>query len=95
VIDWPDYGLPVDEAVAVNQIVTAFARAKNGERLEIGCIGGLGRTGTVLACMAILAGVPAANAVAWVRANYDVHAVETAAQEAWVLQFEQMIQASS
>ncbi|MBU1048977.1 hypothetical protein KKG90_03020, partial [Candidatus Bipolaricaulota bacterium] len=87
VIDWPDYGLPSHDAEAIDQIIAAFNRAKNGERLEIGCIGGLGRTGTVLACMAILGGVPAADAVAWVRANYNAQAVETAAQEAWVLQF--------
>ena len=91
-IDWPDFGLPADEAIASEQIVSAFNRAKNGERLEIGCIGGLGRTGTVLACMAILAGVPADEAVEWVRSTYDSRAVETNEQETWVLWFGQFIQ---
>ena len=91
-IDWPDFGLPADEARAVEQIMAAYERAKNGEQLEIGCIGGLGRTGTVLACMAILAGVPAEDAVDWVRSNYDARAVETAEQEAWVLRFDQAVQ---
>ncbi len=86
-IDWPDFGLPADGARAVEQIVSAFSRAKKGERLEVGCIGGLGRTGTVLACMAILAGVPAEDAVEWVRANYDSRAVETLEQAEWVLWF--------
>lgn len=86
-IDWPDFGLPADQEKAADQIVAAFNRANNGERLEIGCIGGLGRTGTVLACMAILAGVSADQAVEWVRTNYDPRAVETAEQEAWVLWF--------
>ena len=94
-IDWPDFGLPADEARAVEQIVSAFERAKNGERLEIGCIGGLGRTGTVLACMAILAGVPTDGAVEWVRSTYDSRAVETLEQEEWVLWFGQFIHAQS
>ena len=42
-------------------------RARRGELVEIGCLGGSGRTGTVLACMAVLAGVPPAEAVDWVR----------------------------
>ncbi len=53
----------------------------------MGCIGGLGRTGTVLACMAILAGIPAGHAVDWVREHYDPAAVETPEQEQWVLWF--------
>ncbi|MCK5246315.1 protein tyrosine phosphatase, partial [Candidatus Bipolaricaulota bacterium] len=78
---------PADRKAAANQIITAFERAKNGERLEIGCIGGLGRTGTVLACMAILSGVSAEGAVDWGRTNYDSRAVETSEQEDWVLWF--------
>jgi hypothetical protein len=37
--------------------------------------------------MAVLAGEPAGRAVRWVRENYDVKAVETPEQEAWVLTF--------
>jgi len=87
VIDWPDYGVPADSEAAAEAIRQAFERARRGERVEIGCIGGLGRTGTVLACMAILAGLPAPEAVAWVRDQYDPGAVETADQEDWVLWF--------
>ena len=86
-IEWQDFGLPRDDAAARAQIRGAFARARAGERVEVGCLGGLGRTGTVLACMATLAGVPADEAVAWVRANYDVRAVETPEQEEWVRAF--------
>ena len=90
-IDWPDFGLPTEKETAARQITFAFERAKNGERVEIGCIGGLGRTGTVLACMAILSGVSADQAVEWVRSNYDPHAVETSEQAEWVLWFGQFI----
>jgi protein-tyrosine phosphatase len=84
VIDWPDYGLPPDSARAATQIRAAFSRAKSGESVEIGCLGGLGRTGTVLACMAVLAGVDARDAVGWVRENYRPTAVETLDQERWI-----------
>lgn len=47
------------------------------ERVEIACAGGRGRTGTALACLAALDGVPACEAVAYVREHYDPRAVET------------------
>jgi protein-tyrosine phosphatase len=80
-------GVPSDGETAAAQIRAAFARAQAGERVEVGCVGGLGRTGTVLACMALLAGVPAAAAVEWVRKNYDPRAVETVEQEEWLAWF--------
>jgi len=86
-IDWPDFGMPADPETAATLIEDAFARAQCGERVEIGCIGGLGRTGTVLACMAVLAGVLPEDAVEWVRGHYHPGAIETPEQEAWVLWF--------
>ena len=47
-IDWPDFGLPVDPDKAAGQIEAAYARARQGELVEVGCVGGIGRTGTVL-----------------------------------------------
>jgi hypothetical protein len=87
VVAWPDFGLPVEPEVAAGQITAAFRRAHRGELVEVGCLGGSGRTGTVLACMAVLAGVPPAGAVPWVREAYRREAVETADQEAWVQWF--------
>jgi len=49
VVEWEDFGLPANSEVAAEQIRQAFLRAKRGERVGIGCIGGLGRTGTALA----------------------------------------------
>jgi len=93
-IDWPDFGLPANPDTAADRIISAFDRAKAGERVEVGCVGGLGRTGTVLACMAILSGVPTDRAVDWVRAHYDPGAIETAEQEAWVLWFARRIESA-
>jgi protein-tyrosine phosphatase len=64
-------------------LTEAWQRAA-GERVEIACAGGHGRTGTALACLAILDGVPRASAVAFVRAHYDKHAVETFRQRRYV-----------
>jgi hypothetical protein len=86
-IEWEDFGLPADPTRAAEQIRAAFGRARSGERVEIGCAGGLGRTGTVLACMATLAGISPEEAVTWVRDNYDTRAVETPDQERFVREF--------
>lgn len=83
-IAWPDFRPPADPQRAARAILHAFGRAREGGRVEVACGGGRGRTGTVLACMATLAGVPPAQAVAWVRANYRARAVETRRQRAWI-----------
>lgn len=85
VLDWPDFGLPASSEEAYQQILAAFERARAGVRVEVGCLGGLGRTGTVLACFVVLcSGLDAAEAVRWVRAHYDSRAIETREQEQWV-----------
>jgi hypothetical protein len=86
-IEWRDFGLPDDAESAARKIEAAFGRARQGELVEVGCLGGSGRTGTVLACMAVLAGVPPEEAVAWVRNADKAEAVETAEQEEWVRWF--------
>jgi hypothetical protein len=83
-IAWRDFGLPEDAESAAAKIEAAFDRARRGELVEVGCLGGSGRTGTVLACMAVLAGVPPGDAVAWLRRAYRAEAVETPEQEEWV-----------
>ncbi len=84
VVTWQDFGLPEDWDRAAKEIRRAFELAESGEHVEIGCAGGLGRTGTVLACMAVLSGIDHEKAVEWVRANYDRRAVETDEQSSWV-----------
>jgi Swiss Army Knife protein, DSP-PTPase phosphatase domain len=83
--DWPDFGVPSNVASLLSGLNLLLGRARSGERVEVGCLGGHGRTGTALACLAVLTGCPQAEAVAWVRANYCPSAVETAEQEALVL----------
>jgi hypothetical protein len=80
---WPDFRLPADEAAVLPTLTEAWQRA-TAERVEIACAGGLGRTGTTLACLAILDGVPGAEAVMFVREHYHPHAVETSGQRRYV-----------
>ena len=54
------------------------------ERVEIACGGGHGRTGTALAVLAVIDRVSPKDAVAFVRANYHSHAVETPWQRRFV-----------
>jgi hypothetical protein len=86
-IDWPDFLLPRDRDAAVTAIRAVHDRIRSGEHVEVACGGGVGRTGTVIACLAVLAGVEPAEAVAWTRANYDRRAVETPWQRRWVAGF--------
>lgn len=86
-IGWADFGLPADEADTFAAIVDLHRRGRAGELVEIACYGGVGRTGTVLSCLAILGGVAPSDAVAWVRDHYHPSAVETLDQEALIARF--------
>jgi rhodanese/phosphatase family protein len=75
-VAWPDFRLPRDPAYLRTVLDEVLDHARSG-RAELACGGGRGRTGTALACLAILDGVPSAQAVRWVRENYHPRAVET------------------
>lgn len=83
-IDWPDFRTPRDDRCAADGIERAYHLARSGRRVEVACAGGTGRTGTVIASMAVLAGHPAEDAVAWTRRHYRRRAVETPGQRRWI-----------
>ncbi len=83
-IEWPDFRTPRDDRRAAAQIAEAYRLARSGTRVEVACTGGTGRTGTVIACMAVLAGHPADDARAWARRHYRPRAVETPGQRRWI-----------
>lgn len=85
-VRWPDFLLPADRDDARDALHEAWSRAAV-ERVEVACGGGRGRTGTALACMAVLDGMPAREAVAYVRKHYDPRAVETPWQRRYVDRF--------
>ncbi|RII14257.1 hypothetical protein DSC45_21450 [Streptomyces sp. YIM 130001] len=85
-IRWPDFRLPADPAHFRTVLAEVLRRAPE-ERVELACGGGIGRTGTALACLVVLDGVPPAEAVDYVRRHYHGHAVETPWQRRFVRNF--------
>ncbi|WBB69482.1 protein-tyrosine phosphatase family protein [Micromonospora sp. WMMD812] len=83
-IRWPDFWVPLDRRDALDALREALRRARTGERVEVACRGGQGRTGTALAALAVLDGLPPERAVDWVRSTYRPRAVETPWQRRWV-----------
>ncbi|SCE94939.1 protein-tyrosine phosphatase family protein [Micromonospora mirobrigensis] len=83
-VRWPDFWIPLDRADALDALGEALRRAYAGERVEVACRGGIGRTGTALAALAVLDGLPVDRAVTWTRANYHRRAIETPWQRRWL-----------
>lgn len=59
------------------------------DRVEIGCSGGVGRTGTALAAMGIFEGMTPDQAVEWVRVHYHPRAVEVPWQRRYLVRVQQ------
>jgi hypothetical protein len=85
-VRWPDMWLPRRPAQLRAALEEARRRAPT-ERVELACAGGRGRTGTSLACLAVLEGMPGREAVAYVRRHYHPRAVETPWQRIFVRWF--------
>ena len=83
-VRWPDFWVPLDGDDAVDALREAHRRALGGERVEVACRGGVGRTGTALAALAVLDGLSPGEAVRWVRREYHPRAVETPWQRWWL-----------
>jgi hypothetical protein len=83
---WPDFRLPADRDATTAALREAWTRAET-QRVEVACAGGQGRTGTALACLAVLDGVPPREAVRYVRTHYAPRAVETPWQRRYVRRF--------
>ena len=90
-VRWRDFRLPDSTDDATTALREAWERAGE-ERVEIGCGGGIGRTGTALALLATMSGVAPEDAVAWVRSHYHRRAVETGRQRRWVEQTATLLQ---
>ena len=84
---WPDWWLPADPVEARQALADVWRRTES-ERVEVACSGGQGRTGTALACLAILDGVARTDAVRYVREHYHPRAVETPWQRGFVARFQ-------
>ena len=79
-----DGGVPKSMA-AMDEIVARIdEQRQGGGDVAVACVGGVGRTGTVVACALVAQGLDAAEAIDRVRATRHPQAVETADQQRFV-----------
>jgi protein-tyrosine phosphatase len=84
--NWPDFGVVTIEAATL--IVKWVREAwKGGDVVEVGCIGGHGRTGTMAALLCVSEGMGWRDAMQYVRKTYCDKAIENNAQEAMVQEY--------
>lgn len=83
-IHWPDFWIPTNFDDALAALREAHSRAHAGQRVEVACRGGVGRTGTALTALAVLDGLTPDEALTWIRAGYHRRAVETPWQRRWL-----------
>lgn len=89
-VPWRALLLPSDHGMLSDALYEAWVRAGR-QRVELACPGGRTRTGTALACLSVLDGIPADDAVAFVRARYDRRAVPTPWHRRFVADFERSL----
>ena len=82
----PD-GHPPASIADAHAILASIAAARERGDVAVACMGGVGRTGTVVACALVAAGWEAVDAIGEVRRLRHPTAVETPAQEAFVADF--------
>lgn len=84
---WPDLGVPRDPRRFKRALRWVLAQASGGRRVEVGCAGGHGRTGTTLAGLLVLQGISPREAVRRVRRSYCDEAIESQDQTAMIRRF--------
>jgi protein-tyrosine phosphatase len=82
-----DFAAPSDSAGFARFVNDLLARPHRGERLYVHCLGGIGRTGTLLCCLFKLLGVEG-DPVILVRSVYASVAVESPVQQRFVKDFD-------
>ena len=85
----PDYGVPDAVFMSGWRKLDLAHRLQQGENWAIHCRAGLGRTGTVAALLLVENGVGATEAIAQIRREHDAAAIETKAQENFLIAHEQ------
>jgi protein-tyrosine phosphatase len=83
----PDGTAPAT-AEEMDAILAVIDGARQRGDVAVACMGGVGRTGTVVACALVAAGLGASTAIARVRAVRHPEAVETAEQVRFVGMYE-------
>lgn len=81
-----DFSVPSDDAQVRKALRHVFSSLLRGRNVYVGCMGGFGRTGLMMALIAKVMAYP--DPVQYVRTQYTKQAVETRAQEAYVENFD-------
>lgn len=84
ILSWPDYSVPNSLSKTIEVMEYLVEQAAAGKQVEIGCLGGHGRTGTAIALMQVILGMSADSAMEWVWDNYCYWAIESKSQESFI-----------
>lgn len=77
---WEDWGVPESMPCLRRALTWLLKQIGDGKVVEVGCMGGHGRTGTALACMLVLQGLTAKRAINRIWSDYCEEAIETQRQ---------------
>jgi hypothetical protein len=84
-LDWPDYKTPTLPIELLQDVLEwAVQEAATGVGVEVGCMGGHGRTGTMLALLAVTNGADPITAHECVKQLYCKHAIESESQAKYI-----------
>ncbi len=90
-VTWMDMGV-LDPGDLGDLVEICLSKMRQGKIIDIGCFGGLGRTGVLLSCLiARVEHLSGIQAVIETRRRYDSRAVETLPQERSVVEYAQRI----
>ncbi len=82
-----DGGVPAS-STAMDELIEEISGARDATDVAVACMGGVGRTGTVVACALVASGWAPDAAIERVRELRHPTAVETAEQEAFVRSYQ-------
>ena len=85
IVEWPDFGIP-DEYEVKQALVEVCLHLIKKHPVYVGCMGGIGRTGTFLSLLCKMGGEM--FPVDYVRNHYLPHAVETRQQISFICDFD-------
>lgn len=84
---WEDWGVPANHQLFRRALRWLLKEASRGKKIEIGCMGGHGRTGTALACLLMVQGLGHSRAVSKVWSRYCEEAIESRNQLDFIRSF--------